>query len=459
MQKLPFLALFALCLSFSSQAQKAPISTVLVPVTVNLRPLYALAERSVDTLFTSEGYPDGWQQEECDVRYKYSFRRGPLQMSTNGNLFQLSFTGYYKITGSVRACVGGKAITGWTPPCHCGFEEGEIPVRVQFSSRFTLLTNYQLKIDLQVAEPVPQRKCEVCFWKQDITKKVMAGIKEELIAAKQEIDKSYARIDLSREMGKIWADLQTPYSLPGMGYLMLHPVEVNVNRFQTRNDTLFLLLGLKADPIVALEKDSTSSIALPPIKPSTSSPGFQIRINALLRYDSLTAVLQRTMQGQSFDLKKGIIRKKFIIDSLNLQDSYSGHCLLKVYFSGTDQGIAYLRARPWYDSISKEIRLEDADITIHANDKLLDLSDKLFQQKLKKEIANRARFPLRDYFILAEKQLNEQLNKEWIKGVQGKGSITEMKLEALNAGARYLQLSLRTKGELSVTITEASLSL
>ena len=111
-----------------------PNSEINIPIIINLRPLYTMAEKQVDTLFTSPNYPNGWVQEECDTRYKYSFRRSPLQIKASGTSMNLGFTGYYKIIGSTRVCVAGAAISPWTAPCKCGFDEPERRVNVSFTN-------------------------------------------------------------------------------------------------------------------------------------------------------------------------------------------------------------------------------------------------------------------------------------------------------------------------------------
>ena len=70
-----------------------PESQIDIPIQLSLKPIYALAEKNVDTVFTSPGYPDGWVQSDCATRYKYHFRRSPLNMSMNGNTLQLAFFG------------------------------------------------------------------------------------------------------------------------------------------------------------------------------------------------------------------------------------------------------------------------------------------------------------------------------------------------------------------------------
>jgi hypothetical protein len=102
-----------------------PDSEINIPIQVNLKPMFAMAEKSVDTVFTSPHYPDEWVQEGCDMRYKYSFRRSPLSISGSGNTLSLDFMGYYKIVGSTRLCVKGTVMSPWTPACRCGFSEPE----------------------------------------------------------------------------------------------------------------------------------------------------------------------------------------------------------------------------------------------------------------------------------------------------------------------------------------------
>src|SRR5215471_2208990 len=76
-----------------------PESEVNIPIQLNLKPIYSFAEKTVDTVFTSPNWPDGWVQSACDTRYKYTFRRGPLQMKASGTSLLLGFTGFYKIIG------------------------------------------------------------------------------------------------------------------------------------------------------------------------------------------------------------------------------------------------------------------------------------------------------------------------------------------------------------------------
>src|SRR5215204_3132515 len=156
------LAGLLLLISLSSIAQapvinidSLPLSQIIVPIQINLKPIYALAEKKVDTVFTSPNYPNDWIQMDCGTRYKYHFRRSPLQMSMSGITFNLAFTGYYQIIGSTRACVNGTVLSPWTPACRCGFDEPERKVNIGFTTSFHLLPNQVLSTKITRSEPQP----------------------------------------------------------------------------------------------------------------------------------------------------------------------------------------------------------------------------------------------------------------------------------------------------------------
>ena len=123
-----------------------PNSEINIPIQINLKPLYTMAESQVDTLFTSLNYPEGWVQQGCGTRYKYIFRRSPLQMKASGNSFNLGFMGYYKIVGSTRVCVAGAAVSPWTAPCRCGYNEPERRVNVSFANSISIQQDYKVKL-------------------------------------------------------------------------------------------------------------------------------------------------------------------------------------------------------------------------------------------------------------------------------------------------------------------------
>src|SRR5438270_559435 len=84
MEKAKLFTVFLACafLPFVGKAQKTasnvtidslPESQIDIPIQINLKPIYALAERKVDTVFTSPNYPNDWVDADCATHYKYHF--------------------------------------------------------------------------------------------------------------------------------------------------------------------------------------------------------------------------------------------------------------------------------------------------------------------------------------------------------------------------------------------------
>jgi hypothetical protein len=111
-----------------------------------MKPLYQLAEKKVALVYASPKWPDDWITIDCANRYKYQFIRGPLQFAAAGNSMNLGFTGYYKIIGSTRVCLGNTVVTPWTPACRCGFEEGERKVKINFINTVKVLPDFKINL-------------------------------------------------------------------------------------------------------------------------------------------------------------------------------------------------------------------------------------------------------------------------------------------------------------------------
>lgn len=437
-----------------------PESEINIPIQIHLRPLFRMAEKYVDTIFTSPGYPDQWVQEGCDTRYKYVFRRGPLVINGNLNSLSLGFTGFYKIVGSTRVCVQGAVISPWTPPCKCGFgSEGERKVDVSFLSSFGIDPDYKLKLYTIRKEPLPKDKCEVCFWGQDITKQVMKGLKEELDAAKVSIDKNYGVTDLRPRIQQVWDQLNKNFSLYGLGWLQINPGQFRINKFAIEKDSLNLSLGLTARPRVSFELPAETKSKLPALAPARVQKGFSIVLDAVLSYDSLGRLLNSKLAGKEFDFKKGFIKKKFIIDSCFIYGGGFDKMIIRLHFSGTNTGIFYLVGRPIFDPEKRMLEIKEVDFDIKSKNFLLGSADWLFDKKITREIVKQSRFELGAYIDTAKLTMNQQLNREIAKGVNAAGNIQTITLTGIYPMQNHLVIRSKCEGELRIRVNALDFSL
>ncbi len=437
-----------------------PNSEINIPIQINLKPVYTMAEKSVDTMFTSPNYPDGWVQDGCATRFKYVFRRSKLQMKATGTSMTLGFTGYYKIVGSTRVCVNGTVISPWTPACRCGFgDEGERRVNVSFTNSLSIQPDFKVKLGIKRNEPQALDKCEVCFWGQDITKQVLKGLTTELDAAKKDLDKSYGTVDLKPRFQQVWNQLNKVYNIYGLGWLKINPQKIRINNLFALNDSLNIFIGLSAKPSIGFEKPAEQTSAIPNLGTFSRQPGFSIFLDAVLNYDSLGNILNQQVKGQEFNFKKGFVKKKFIIDECKIYGGGFEKLIIKIKFSGTNTGVVYLVGKPVYNKEKRTIEVTDIDFDIKSKNVLIGSVDWIFDKKITKEISKNARFELGSYIDTAKITINKELNKEWVKGIRSYGNIKDISLISIYPMQQHLIIRSNCAGELSVKVESTNFSL
>jgi hypothetical protein len=434
-----------------------PESQIDIPIQINLKPIYALAEKNVDTVFTSPGYPDGWVQSDCATRYKYHFRRSPLSMSMNGTTLNLAFMGYYQIVGSTRACVNGTVVSPWTPGCRCGFDEPERRVNISFTSNFQLQRNYVLNSTIVRNEPKALDKCSVCFWGQDITTEVMKGLKEELDASKRSMDSAYGKFNLGPYMQQAWNMLNDVYAIPEVGYFSLHPKKLRMENINAKSDLLNINIGITATPVVSFARPEIPHSMVPVLTNTNNPGGFNIYLEAALQYDSLSNVLNNYLVNKQFDVGEGIFKKHIVIQHTAVSGDEQGNMNIKVEFTGSFDGIAYFVGKPSYNAEKKTIEVQDLDYDLQTKNLLLKTAKWLFNKKIVNELKSYTSFDLSQYYDTASTTLNDWLNREWTKGIKGSGSVTDLKLTSVYALPQHLLIRSNCVGKLNILVSDLNL--
>lgn len=434
-----------------------PLSEINIPLKVDLKPFYALAEKQVDTIFTSPNYPNDWLQADCATRYKYYFRRTPLRLNASGTTLDLSFTGLYKITGSTRMCMGGAAVSPWTPSCHCGFSEGDRKVNIGFASTFRLRPDYILNTQITRAEPKALNQCTVCFWGQDITSTVLEGLKKELDASKKVMEATLGSVNLKPYLQTAWNKLAETYTIPNIGYLSLNPKQLHMDDLNAKSDFLHINIGISATPVISLIKPEGSPVPIPNLTGAPNKDGFNIHLEAALQYDSLSGVLNGYLAGKRFELSEGIFKKHVVVQQAEVRGDYSGNLLIRIDFDGSHKGTVYFTGKPVYNAENHSIEVEGLDYDLETRSLLLKTAKWLFNKRIVSEIRKYTSFPVANYYDTATKTLNTWINKEWTKGIRGAGVVEDLKLTGVYALPEHLLVRSNCVGKLSIQISQIDL--
>lgn len=456
------LLLFPVFLTSAGQSPKdsphLPDSQIDLPVVVDLRSVYKLAEQNIAPVFTSPNYPRDWVQPDCATRYKYQFRRSPLQMHMNGNRLDLAFTGFYKITGSTRACLNGTVISPWTPACNCGFEEGERKVNIGFTAFFNLQRDFKLKTEIIRNEPKALDKCEVCFWGQDVTSSVMQGIRAELDLSAKAMAGEFSTYNLRPFMQQLWNGLSAVHSVPGLGFFSMNPKAIRMENIKAANDFLHINIGITASPEISFSRPEDEITPLPDVSGPAGKNGFNIYMQAALQYDSLSQVMNGMLMNKRFDLSEGIINKHIVVEDARVSGSAEGNMLIEVQFSGSFNGQVVFSGTPVYDAVAKTIFVKDLQYNLQTKNVLLKTAKWLFTRKIRTEMEKYTRFYLSDYYGAAATAIETQINKEWMRGVKSFGKVEELNLLSVEALPDHLLLRTQCKGRLGFLISDIDLN-
>ncbi len=431
-----------------------PLSQIDIPIRVSLYSILKLAERNVDTVFTSPNYPNDWVQSDCATRYKYHFRRSPLKMKMSGTTLDMGFTGYYQIIGATRACAGNTVFSPWTPACRCGFDEPERRVNIGFRSQFNLLPNLILKTKVTRTEPQPLDKCAVCFWGQDVTNSVMEGLKAELDLSKKTMEDSFGTYNLRPYLQQAWNKMNDVYSIPGIGFFSLHPKSLRMEKINAQNDFLNINIGISATPVISFEKPDETITAVPDLSSGDHPGGFNINLEAALQYDSLSKVLNGYLVNKRFDVSEGLFKKHIIIQNTMVSGNEHGNMLIRLDFSGSFEGTAFFTGKPVYNAGNKTIEVQEMDYDLRTKNLLLKTAKWLFNNKIISELKKYTSFNMETYYATAATNINTWLNKEWTKGIKGTGAVTNINLTSVKALPEHLLIRSNCQGELAVAVTE-----
>ena len=83
----------------------------------------------------------------------------------------------------------------------------------------------------------------------------------------------------------------------------------------------------------------------------------------------------------------------------------------------------------------------------------------MFNKKIINEISRYARNDLTSFIDTARNGINQQLNREWIKGVRGYGQINDLKLVGIYPLLEHLVIRSNCSGDLTVKVESIQFSL
>ena len=423
-----------------------PASTVVVPIKINLTPYFKDTDKSIPKKFTGK-------EENCeDVSFSYFFQRDPIVFTGSGNSILFDIDGRYSL--NINYCAKCTDLFSAQPHCitprlyvSCG-NNGE-PMRkvaVGYTTVIKLTPDFKLKATTNLRKFETIDPCEISIFKYDATALLKKEVTKVLKGLEDDIDKQIGSVDLKSEAEKAWKILAEPISLGKYGFFNANPTKIGFDNLKFTGNNATADLSLSLNPKLTTNSQNAKAIALPKLSDVPESNGFNITLDVIATYDSLSKIMTSELKGKEIDLKG----KKVIFESIEIFGASNQQVSLKIGFSGSKKGTLFLLGTPTFKQENQIVSFPDLSFDLNTKSALLKSAKWLFNDKITDALRTSSIIDLKPHLTTLKQLVEKQLNAEVQTGIFLKGKIKELKMQGIYPNNDTLILRINSTGLLSL---------
>lgn len=428
-------------------ALNAEVSSITIPIEMDLSSYLKAADKEVPHSLTGKN-------EQCEgVSTFYSIKRDDIKFSGSGNKMGYEVDGQLKL--KINYCPKCQTLTDEKGSCiiprvyvSCGDNEPMRKFKVKYSTTVKVNSDYTFKTSTNLQKFDLIDPCELTIANIDVTTDVEKEITKQLKNLEQEIDKQFSQIDIKSTAKESWKLLQESTEIPGYGYLSLSPSALAMSDIKLNDKKASFTFNIDVAPTFTTEKPTITTLALPELTKSKVDNGLNFGLDVILSYDSLSSFIRSSFKGQTYQVK----RKKIVIDDIAVSGSKDNRIILKTQFSGSKKGTIYLLATPVLNDSLKQIEFKNVDFDVQSKSVLLKSAKWFFSSKITQMIEEKATYNYTEMVDDMKKEINTSLNQELTKGVNMKGSITNIGINSIYYTATHLVLRTHLDGYLKLIL-------
>ena len=463
----PILMLLAVLL-FSPAARAdeppTPLSTIDIPVMISISPLGKTIEGQVPKGVNNL---DGYEVDSSGgYGARYSVERGAISITMRGPILSVSTPVQYGFEACRRTrqkiFTGG--FTMW--PCvSCGLGD-EVRRQVQLSLRSQVMIRSDWRIVTRTSPRTPlfRNRCAVTALNLDVTDwKIAPWIEQQMTWLARSVDANVPRMsDLRKNAELIWRELQNPVELSPRMWLILQPEGARVAPLDGRGNYFVTTIGLLARPrLVAGGRPSPAGHLFPnaEVGPAAASQGLTVPFEVVLPFAEASALLSREMVGT-----RRVGDREITIQSVRVSEGSDGdlrltlavrfrHALLRTF-----QGDVELRGTPVYNAATGALELQNLDYTLDPKSKraLFRISDALYHDVLRTQLAQSARWPLKPRLEQLTAQIDRALRRPLGPGARLNGTVTRLVPSLVRVSPDGITLQASVSGSAVIIVMDWS---
>lgn len=422
-------------------------STLSLPIKIDLQPYLTLTEKSLPRTFTGK-------EENCEgVSYSYKFTREPIQFDGKGEFLSYDVDGKYLLY--LNYCPDCTTLFDSKGTCvipriyaSCGVGEPMRRVSVAYTTQFKISPDYKFKTSTQLTKFHTIDPCEITVFNYDATDKLRKEVTTVLNDLEKDIDKQIASINIRSDIEEVWKMLASPTSLGKYGYFTAYPKAVSLSDVRFDKKVAYVDLSLTFTPQISTHKPEMVVPKLPNLSEHKTHKGFNIDVDIVAGYDSLSSILTSELKGKSVTIKNNEV----IFTEIEIQGAVNKQLNLKVDFEGKRQGTLYLVGTPVFDSTAQKISFPDLTFDLKTKDALLKSAKWMFNSKITDMMREYATFDLTPHLDEMKTMVQKEMNRELTEGVKLNGNVTGLKLVGIYPQLNKLIIRINSTGDLKLSM-------
>lgn len=420
-------------------------SSLSLPIEIDLTPYLKDVENSLDKTFRGK-------EENCSgVSNSYRFERNPIKFEGKGQQLNYEVTGKYAL--NLNYCPECTYLFDGKGNCvvprvyaSCGVGENMRRVKVAYGTKVDVSSDFKLKAKTQLTKFETIDPCEITVFSYDATDKLRKEVTGVLKDLEQEIDESIGKVDIRSQIDGVWKMLAEPQSIGHYGFLSIQPKNVALSTINFDEKKAKLQMNLSFQPVITTYDPGNIPLPLPKLSDYSPGNGFEVHLDMLSTYDSLTSILSKEIGGKTMTIKKNII----VFDSLGIESAAGNKLNIWVKFSGKKKGILYLVGTPTFNQAEQIISFPDLEFDLKTKNALLKSAEWMFTPKITEMVRNEAEFDLKPHLESMKNELNKEINREVTKGVYLKGNLDTVNIHSIYPLGQQLVIRAYASGKLSL---------
>jgi hypothetical protein len=213
-------------------------------------------------------------------------------------------------------------------------------------------------------------------------------------------------------------------------------------------DSFSISLGVSCRPLFSSDpvNHNPVPVSLPALLQTESRNGMRLYLNMNYDYNFLTNILKDSLHNKVFEVKGRTI----VVKDASIKGIGDHQIELRIDFAGSNHGSIYLRGTPVLDTAKQTLSLPDIQYSLEGEDLALKIARSLFRNKIRKTIQGKTYLDIAALLNTNKTMIDQQMNREWIKGVYSSGNLKEAKIIGMLVTEQNIQVQVFIAGELKL---------